>query len=318
MKIDKVTACHLLNDGHIVAVPTETVYGLAANIFKHAAISRVFATKGRPTNHPLIVHISDTSWLTKLAKPLNNIERRLIHKFWPGPLTIVTEKTALVPATVTGGQSTVALRQPSHPLFNQILKQTNQPLAAPSANPFKSTSPTTAQHVLDLFQQKVPVVDGGPCDIGIESTIVRVNQMLQIEILRPGVISDEQLTREGFVLAKAKLESLVVSGNLKEHYQPKKKLICVAREEFKLLLKDELSPCAFITHRETPVSTKSHTLITLSADPKEYGRTLYKTWHELDKGPHQVIYLDRPPQANSWAHINDKIYKACSPSQLYC
>jgi L-threonylcarbamoyladenylate synthase len=179
----------VLREGGLVAIPTETVYGLAAHALDARACRAIFRAKGRPANDPLIVHVLDLAHAEQLAE-FNDAARRLTRAFWPGPLTLVLPKRACVPAIVTSGGATVALRAPSHPLARRLLKLAGVPLAAPSANPFSYISPTTAAHVRDGLGARIPhILDGGECDVGVESTVVDLTQPSRPRILRPGAIS---------------------------------------------------------------------------------------------------------------------------------
>jgi L-threonylcarbamoyladenylate synthase len=166
-------ACQILNNNDLVAIPTETVYGLAANALNEKAVLKIFTLKKRPAYNPLIIHIGAIEDLDKWAKNIPEKAYLLAKTFWPGPLTLVLEKKAIVPNIITAGKNTVGIRMPNHPVTLSLLKQLNFPLAAPSANPFMSISPTTAEHVEDYFGHKLPMIlEGGPCEKGIESTII--------------------------------------------------------------------------------------------------------------------------------------------------
>lgn len=217
-----------LRHGELVALPTETVYGLAANALNARACRKIFTAKRRPAHDPLIVHVADLAAAGELAI-LNDTARALTNAFWPGPLTLVLPKRACVPAIVTSGADSVALRSPAHPLMRKILRLAGLPLAAPSANPFGYVSPTTAAHVLDGLGGRIPhVLDGGPCAIGVESTIVDARDPQRLVILRPGAVSAADLTA---ALRRAGLASTVdrrlrknsptvAPGTLDQHYSP--------------------------------------------------------------------------------------------------
>lgn len=224
-----------LKRGDLVAIPTETVYGLAANALDARACRRIFTAKRRPANDPLIVHVPSLKAGESLAK-WNPVARTLARAFWPGPLTLVLPKQDCVPAIVTSGQDTVALRSPAHPLARRLLQLAKIPLAAPSANPFGYVSPTTATHVLDGLRGRIPhVLDGGPCPVGVESTIVDATDPSRLVILRPGAISENDLRnalqaagQRARVGRKAKVRTLA-PGLLDQHYSPHTPLMLVAR-----------------------------------------------------------------------------------------
>ena len=191
---DKISlAASLLRDGKLVAFPTETVYGLGADALNEFAVARIFEVKQRPKFDPLIVHIANRKWLSDLVQPLHALEQQLIDAFWPGPLSIVLRKTDVVPDLVTAGLSTVAIRIPAHPLTQQLLELVDLPIAAPSANPFGMVSPTTAAHVDEQLGTEVDyILDGGATTIGLESTVVRVENH-QVQLLRPGGLPQEEI-----------------------------------------------------------------------------------------------------------------------------
>jgi len=169
-------AAEFLRAGKLVAFPTETVYGLGANALDAGAVARVFEVKNRPHFDPLIVHIADEAWLPRLVIEIPSSARKLAEAFWPGPLTLVLPKTDLIPDLVTSGLPGVAVRMPSHPMARQLLRETDLPIAAPSANPFGQLSPTTAQHVAETLGDRIDLIlDGGPCEVGVESTVVQVH-----------------------------------------------------------------------------------------------------------------------------------------------
>jgi L-threonylcarbamoyladenylate synthase len=217
-----------LRAGDLVAVPTETVYGLAANALDARACRKIFTAKGRPANDPLIVHVHSLAQLGEVAE-VNAAALRLAKKFWPGPLTLVLPKKSVVPSVVSAGLPSVAVRMPSHPLFRRLLKLAGVPLAAPSANPFGYVSPTSAEHVRAGLGRKIRyILDGGPCAIGLESTIVDLRDPRHTRLLRPGAITRAELTRALAVrvrpaAAKTKATSAaqLAPGLLARHYSPR-------------------------------------------------------------------------------------------------
>jgi L-threonylcarbamoyladenylate synthase len=215
-----------LRAGELVAVPTETVYGLAADAFNRRACEKIFAAKGRPASDPLIVHLASARELTRVARP-NAAALRLGKKFWPGPLTLILPKTAAVPAAVTAGLPSVAVRVPDHPLFRRLLRLTARPLAAPSANPFGYVSPTTAEHVRQGLGRRIAhILDGGPARVGLESTIVDLRDPRRPRLLRPGGVSRRDLERalgRTLILPRARTHgpgAQVAPGQLLRHYSP--------------------------------------------------------------------------------------------------
>lgn len=218
----------LSSDG-LVAIPTETVYGLAASIQSEVALEKIFKTKGRPYFDPLIVHVGNLKQVEIVAEHFPKAARILAEKFWPGPLTFVVKKSSQVSHLICAGLDTVAVRMPNHPVALQLINEIDIPLAAPSANKFGKTSPTKAKHVSDEFQSdEVLILDGGDCEVGIESTIVMVeeiNHEVQVKLLRKGMISLEQIvdvlsTHYASISVSEALEHIVAPGQLKHHYMP--------------------------------------------------------------------------------------------------
>ncbi|PYL89139.1 MAG: threonylcarbamoyl-AMP synthase, partial [Verrucomicrobia bacterium] len=220
-------AIRLLRDGEVVALPTETVYGLAADALNPDAVTKIFEAKERPRFDPLIVHLPTEEALDEIAIVDSQVARKLMEKFWPGPLTIIFLKREIVPDIVTAGLETVALRMSAHPIFREVVTKLNRPLAAPSANRFGRISPTTAQHVCDELSGCIPlIVDGGATEHGIESTIVQVENGM-IEVLRRGPITEEMLRPFGEVREQTSSATISAPGQLPTHYAPRTKLIVV-------------------------------------------------------------------------------------------
>ncbi len=214
-------AVRLLSTGEPVALPTETVYGLGAAALDPMACAKIFEAKERPLSDPLIVHLPSFDWLEKLAQP-NDLALRLAEKFWPGPLTMVLPRQAIIPDIVTAGQETVALRMSAHPVFQQVAEAFGQPIAAPSANRFGRISPTRAEHVLSELDGRIPLIlDGGPCAHGIESTIVLIRGD-GMEVLRHGPVTAEELLKFGRVLLGS--GGISAPGMRKSHYAPRTRL----------------------------------------------------------------------------------------------
>lgn len=220
----------LLRAGQPVALPTETVYGLAAAAFDPGAVAGIFAAKGRPLFDPLIVHLPAVEWLERVVREVPPVARALAARFWPGPLTMVLPKAARVPDLVTAGLATVAVRMSAHPVFRRVIGEFGEPVAAPSANRFGRISPTTAEHVLAELGGRIPlIVDGGPCPHGIESTIVAVGAG-GLEILRQGPVGGDELAAFGRVTVRAAGGPPTAPGQLAAHYAPRTPLRIVAPE----------------------------------------------------------------------------------------
>jgi L-threonylcarbamoyladenylate synthase len=218
-------AVEVLHRKDLVALPTETVYGLAGDALNPEAVAKIFETKERPAFDPLIIHVENQEWLAKLTRPSEKaipVLEMLMERYWPGPLTILFPKSDLVPDLVTAGLAEVAIRMPRHPVFVEVLRAFGKPLAAPSANRFGRVSPTRAEHVFDELKGRIPLIlDGGQTVVGLESTIVRVNEGT-IEILRQGAVSEENLTEIAPAQELAASQKIVAPGQTASHYAPDK------------------------------------------------------------------------------------------------
>lgn len=310
MKINKETAVQLLNNGHVVAIPTETVYGLASRIDNEAGIRSIFTFKNRPMTNPLIVHVDSVAWLEKLAINIPTYVQSLVKAYWPGPLTIVLEKSQVVPSLVTANQSTVAIRMPAHPMCLDILKSVNCPLVAPSANLSCETSPTTAEHVVDTFGSAVSVVDGGLCQVGIESTIVLASDPSQLTILRPGIITQQEITSTtGLVCLVNQNTHVTAPGMSKKHYSPRKPIILVeSKIELMKLEQDNSKKYFFMLLSDSISSEKAKVIMPNNA--ADYARILYSLWKKAEVGETDAIVIELPPQSTSWPGVLDRIKKA--------
>ncbi|MGC4047139.1 MAG: L-threonylcarbamoyladenylate synthase [Armatimonas sp.] len=288
-------AAERLRAGELVAFPTETVYGLGANALDANAVGKIFTAKGRPASNPLIVHVASESAARNLAASWPESAEQLAATYWPGPLTLVVEKTEGIPEIVTAGGSTVGLRVPAHPVALELLKACGLPLAAPSANRSEETSPTTAQHVADSLGPYVDdllIIDGGPCQVGIESTVVDVTGPTPI-VLRPGMISLETA-----ISANANTSDASISrspGQMLRHYAPRKPFIIIqsAQDQFSLMPTDGL--------------------LRLTGNPEEAARRLYAELRRLDT----LEYITRivvlaPPDTAEWAAIHDRLRRAAA------
>ena len=307
-------AVYLLGGGFPVALPTETVYGLAAWATNPDAVLRVFNVKDRPKFDPLIVHLPDAGWLDGVAaipKSDRSLVDKLVRKFWPGPLTLVLPKKELIPDVVTGGLETVAVRISSHPIFQSVVQAFGQPLAAPSANRFGRISPTTAQHVMEELGGKIHlVVDGGPTMHGVESTVITLREQ-NIWILRSGPITAEDLRPFAETVAVANRSALPnAPGQLKSHYAPKTPL--------KLLRPDErpagdpkgrvglLAWCSDDDARGfNPVEILSRT-----GDLREAAASLFSKMRLLDSAGLDLIVAEQVPEEGLGIAINDRLRKA--------
>lgn len=303
-------AAAALRRGELVGMPTETVYGLAADARNPTAIARIFALKGRPAEHPVIVHLSDAEHMRAWAKAIPAQAWQLAKQFWPGPMTLILNKLPGVLDQITGGQDSIGLRVPNHPVALALLTEFNDGLAAPSANRFGHISPTTAQHVRDEFGAQLELIlDGGAAQIGIESTIIDARTP-ELRILRPGAITAAHiahLTDSDLAATRPTLSTPRVSGALKSHYAPRTRTVLLARSEIESL---KGAGATLVLGIATLPSL--HNGIALSAEPAEYASTLYAALRALDARGAGQILIERPPQTAAWAAIWDRISRACA------
>ncbi len=312
-------AVSLLQQGECVALPTETVYGLAADAANPEAVDKIFTAKGRPKNHPLIVHIPDVSHLTRWAMDIPETAYALAAQFWPGPLTLLLKKAPNVDTCVTGGLDTIALRVPAHPLFLSVLTKLDSGLAAPSANRYKQLSPTIAEQVTRGLAGRIAgVLEGGACDHGLESTILDLVSE-QPRILRAGPISQQQLADAlGCEVELPEQHVEVVPGNVKAHYQPTTPAKLLSTEQ--LLAQAESLSAAnsyFLVwseqaQRQLQESKDSALWRVMSASAAEYGQQLYVTLYQVDQLDAAQIIVEQPPQGDEWRAVNDRLSRATS------
>jgi L-threonylcarbamoyladenylate synthase len=304
----------LLRQGEIVALPTETVYGLAGDALNPIVVARIFEAKGRPRFDPLIVHLPDPSWLEKVADPQKQDRQsvvQLAERLWPGPLTIVLPKREIVPEIVTAGLDTVAIRISAHPVFAEIVQRVGKPLAAPSANRFGRISPTIAKHVLDELDGHVPfIIDAGPTTHGIESTIVAVHDG-KIDILRRGPIISEQLSAFGEVAIATEREKISAPGQLTSHYAPKTPLRIV--DDLTSFAPPEANQrCALLAWSPMGEDKRFVAVRNLSErqDLREAAANLFRYLRELDELDVDLIVAERVPLEGLGAAINDRLERA--------
>ncbi|MDP5076825.1 MAG: L-threonylcarbamoyladenylate synthase, partial [Nonlabens sp.] len=310
---DIAKAIAILNNDDVVAIPTETVYGLAGNIYSEKAINRIFAVKKRPFFNPLIVHVHDVEEVDKLVTDFPEKARLLALTFWPGSLTLILPKKDAVPDLITAGKDSVAVRVPNHPVTLELLRQLDFPLAAPSANPFGSISPTKAIHVNDYFENDIAMVlEGGSCANGIESTIVGFENGEPI-VYRLGSISLEELEAVvGPVSVMNKKENAPVApGMLSRHYAPKTRTYLVDNVAT-FIANHTDKKIGVITHDEHIETTERVTVIKLSstADLKQAAAALYSSMHHLDTLDLDLIVAQRFPDTGMGRAINDRLERA--------
>jgi L-threonylcarbamoyladenylate synthase len=309
-------ASRILRAGGLVAFPTETVYGLGADADNPAALARMFAAKGRPADHPVIVHLADASQLPDWAREIPPAAQKLARAFWPGPLSLILPRAARVLDQVTGGQETVGLRIPSHPVAQELLKAFGCGVAAPSANRFGRVSPTQAAHVREELGSRVDLVlEGADCAVGLESTIVDLSRGAA-RLLRPGAITREQLE---FVLDEPLEEpgqnAPRASGRLASHYAPQAELRIVPAEE-RLSCAIELAQGPVKVALLAPAETSTPPnvcLVPLNDEPELFAQQLYAAFRQVDKLGCQVAVVSPPPATGLGEAILDRLHKAAAP-----
>lgn len=319
-------AAGIIADGGIVAFPTETVYGLGANALDGNAVAKIFAAKGRPQDNPIIVHVSSIAEAKLLASEITKAAKKLMVKFWPGPLTLVMKSSGIAAENVTAGLSTVALRMPSDKIAFALIKESGFPIAAPSANISGRPSATEGRHVIDDLKGKVDVIiDAGPCKIGIESTVVDVTGKIPI-VLRPGKITLEQIME---VCGRARLhrsakgaemkkgEKAISPGMKYRHYAPRAKVVILGHEinGKKLagkILKSANGKTAFITSNKNSkkITTKKIEVVFLGSGPENFGKRIFAEFRRLDSEGYQTILVQGIKGTGFGLAVMDRVIRA--------
>lgn len=307
-------ACQILAAGGLVAFPTETVYGLGADACNEHAIRKIFAVKGRPLNHPLIVHLASENDLPIFAREIPEIAWQIVKEFWPGPLTIVLKKTNHVSSLITGGQNTIALRCPSHPKAQHLLKAFGSGIVAPSANRFTHLSPTSALDVRSELGDDVDyIIDGGRCSLGLESTIINLVDETP-QLLRPGMISIDKLAKFlGRSIESDQGNKIKAPGMHKKHYAPRTKTSLLKHEEIisfiAKLSHDQVLTVAAILYNDISLDHKIQQ-IKMPKNPTDYAHQLYHQMRLLDNDAFTQIIIEDVPYTSEWATIRDRLIKA--------
>lgn len=328
-------AVAILRQGGLVAFPTETVYGLGANAESSDALDKLYTVKGRPKGHPVIVHLGDAQQLNDWAQDIPELAWKLAEAFWPGPLTLILNRSARVPDTVTGGQETVGIRVPDHPVALQLLRAFGGGIAAPSANRFGRLSPTRAAHVqADLGEDVDMIIDGGDCPVGVESTIVAFRNGKPM-ILRPGMITVEQIAKalesqsesssqvqharqesiDATQKTKAPSEVIRAPGTLASHYAPRTPLRLVSAQQLQVLAQSETTNLKSLGILAWQFKPQANTLtgvqwVNLDTDPAVYARQLYASLRELDQLQLDEIWVEQVPEEGAWAAVADRLRRA--------
>ena len=303
----------ILDSEGVIGFPTETVYGLAANIYSEKAIKAIFQLKNRPSNNPLIVHIHSMEQLDVVAKEVPEEAVLLAKEFWPGPLTLILPKKKTISSLVTGGKDTVAVRIPNHALALDLLKTVEFPLAAPSANPFSSISPTSAQHVATYFGEKVPVIlDGSQCEYGIESTIIGFENDKMV-LYRKGSIPIESIEKTIGYLPELKSshQQIKAPGMYLRHYAPTTQLRVVENSDSAIMNIDS-TKIGLITLSPKAIHSKvyKHVVLSQTGSLEEAAYNLYRTFHELDLLKLDVMFIEKFPDYGIGSSLNDRIERA--------
>ena len=303
----------------LIALPTETVYGLGADAENRDAVAKIFAVKGRPTGHPLIVHVADAPGAMRYAAHMPKVGERLAAAFWPGPLTLIVKRSAHALDAVTGGLGTVALRVPRHPVASEVLRTFGRGVAAPSANRFTRVSPTTAEHVrADLGDAVDVILDGGPSEVGLESTIVDVSTG-SARLLRPGGITREQLEAVlGATVAQGPVEGVRAPGEHALHYAPRARVVLVSEAELPEQVARERASGARVavlarSDAAGQVEGAQVSWFTLPGDDRDLARELYATLRRADETGADVIVTTTPVDAGVGAAILDRLRRAAGP-----
>ncbi len=314
---DRAEAVRLLRAGRLVAVPTETVYGLAGDAANPDAVRAIFAAKGRPTNHPLIVHLASADRMPRWARDIPPTAWRLAEAFWPGPLTLLLHKSETAPTEATGGRPTIGLRVPAHPVLQEMLTALDGGLAAPSANPYQRLSPTTAEQVLRGLDGRIDaVLDGGPCAVGLESTIVDLTGPVP-RIVRAGPITRAQIEAAlGAPVELPERHDAAVPGNVAVHYRPHTPLRVIASDALRERLATLKAEARIaVAHHSVDLVLPDAGIVAhmrLPADKAGYAHDLYSVLHALDAAAADAIWLERPPDDENWRDIHDRLSKAAS------
>ena len=325
-----IEAAEFLKKGQLVAFPTETVYGIGANALDVSAVDKIYQAKGRPSDNPLIVHVADKEDVNRYVLDINPIAEKLMTRFWPGPLTLIFRKKEIIPDEITGGLSTVAIRMPSHIIARSIIRASKLPIAAPSANISGKPSPTEALHVINDLSGKVDmIVDGGPCEIGLESTVVDVTESIPV-ILRPGGVTKEMLEE---VIDEIKLDPAIKSMNEKivpkapgmkyRHYAPNADLTIFKGETSKVInhinhlvhtKEQEGVKVGIISTKQTQNDFKCDNIVNIGDKnkPEEIAANLFKVLRDFDDMNVDVIYCEAFSKKNIGTATMNRLLKAAS------
>jgi len=312
-------AAELLHAGEVIALPTETVYGLAANALNPEAVARIYEIKGRPAHNPIICHVASHALARRCVANWPVLADQLERAFWPGPLTMVLNRSDAIPDIVTAGGATVGIRWPGHPFIQEVIKACDFPLAAPSANLSNQLSPTSAEHVLKQLGGRIPlIVDGGLCNVGIESTVIDASTSPPC-LLRPGMIHEEALLAVTGELGEGGGGGTLRSpGMLKKHYAPHARLV-VLHWQGEYELRQKLAPLnatpsrtCVVAHTQLPGAVGWLRVSVVPHDPEAYARALYAELHHCDELRAETIVVEALPDQAEWRALTDRLSRAAS------
>ena len=316
-------AVDLLRAGEVVALPTETVYGLAANALDEKAVAKIFEIKGRPAHNPIIVHVAGNEMAKSCVKIFPALAEKLSKSFWPGPLTLVLPRAEIIPDNITAGGATLGVRWPSHPFIQAVIRECGFPLAAPSANLSNQISPTNAEHVRAQLGDKISlIINGGQSQVGIESTVLDLT-VSPPKILRPGMIHAESLSAVGGEVASDEWRvtsqvTLRSPGQLAKHYSPRAKLLVLQWEDDAALqaqlstLNSSPVTCFVIAHTKIPAGFSATNVSVIPHDAEAFARALYAELHRCDAAGAQLIVVEALPASPEWSGIADRLRRAAA------
>ncbi|WP_313303247.1 L-threonylcarbamoyladenylate synthase [Diaphorobacter sp.] len=317
-------AAAALGRGELLGLPTETVYGLAADADNDAAVAQIFAVKGRPSNHPLIVHVADIDTVTRYAREVPLFAQQLMETFWPGPLTLILPRLPQAAKASTGGQDSVGLRCPSHPVAHALLLACQQlaapvwGVAAPSANQFGRVSPTTAAHVAAEFGDALLVLDGGACEVGIESTIVDCTRGVPV-LLRPGAISRDDIEQTCGMrpLSREDMPDHTprASGTLLAHYAPSAKVRLMPAKQIQTALEvlgPDAANIAIYSRQRMHTSARGVLLQRMPDEPNAAAQELFAALRAFDDAKVKLIWVELPPESADWEGVRDRLERAAA------
>jgi L-threonylcarbamoyladenylate synthase len=304
--------------GEPVALPTETVYGLAANAFNQSAVEKIFEIKGRPSHNPIIVHVCGLEMARGCVEFWPPVAGKLARAFWPGPLTLVLRRSKAIPDVVTAGGATVGIRWPAHPLMQAVIRRCGFPLAAPSANPSNRLSPTTAEHVRKALGDRLRlIIDGGPCHIGIESTVLDLTRTPPA-VLRPGMVHLESLVAVAGEVetGPAQRGTLRSPGQLPKHYSPRARTMMLSWQDDQDLerqlaaLNLRAASGCIIAHNRIPSASAFGRVSVIPHDREAFARAIYAELHSCDETDPDVIVIEALPETNEWRAVSDRLKRA--------